>query len=67
VAEQDLLSHSDVYGHILEAKPDLMLVLGGFHKAGHQRLSSEEFKFGVHEVMKSPAMRQLYTNTPISY
>lgn len=30
-------------------------------------MKSDEFKFAIHEVMKSPDMRELYTKTPMLY
>lgn len=42
-------------------------MLGDLHYSGHLYLSKEQFKFAVHEVMKSKQMRQLYTQVPILY
>jgi phosphodiesterase/alkaline phosphatase D-like protein len=53
VSCQHTLSSSEVYQHVKNHEPGMVLMLGDFHYAGHSYMSTEQFKFGVHEVMKS--------------
>ena len=61
------MSASAVFEHMLSLKPGLMIMLGDFHYSGHSMMTPDQFKFAVHEQMKSPAIRQLYTSMPVTY
>lgn len=45
----------------------MLLMLGDLHYSGHHYMSADQFKFAVHEVMKSEQMRDLYTTMPVRY
>ena len=55
------MSWSQVHQHVKAHNPGMVLMLGDLHYGGHAYLSSGEFKYAVHEVMKSETMRELYT------
>ena len=42
-------------------------MLGDMHYSGHRDFNQEQFKFAIREVMKSPPMKNLYTNVPLAY
>lgn len=47
------MSTSEVYKHIKNLNPGLIVMLGDFHYSGHSYLSGDEFKFAIHEAFKS--------------
>ena len=61
------MSQSEVFKHIVNSDPDLVVMLGDFHYSGHYTMDEERFEYAVHEVFKSQPMRELYTTTPIVY
>jgi hypothetical protein len=55
------MSQSEVFAHVENHNPDILLMLGDFHYSGHYFMDEEQFEFAVHEVFKSKQMRSLYT------
>lgn len=45
----------------------MVLMLGDLIYAGHSYMSTDQFIYAIHEVMKSDEMRELYTKTPVRY
>lgn len=60
-------SQSEAFTEVLSQKPELVVMLGDMHYAGHRAFSQEQFKFALREVMRSPSMRALYSSVPITY
>ena len=42
-------------------------MLGDMHYAGHLDLTAEQFKFAIHEQMKAPKLRAIYSQIPFTY
>jgi len=42
-------------------------MLGDMHYSGHSGFTAEQFKYAIHEQMQAPKIRELYTQTPMTY
>lgn len=42
-------------------------MLGDMHYSGHFDFTAEEFKYAIHEQMKSPKIRAIYSQIPFIY